>query len=58
MADSGNLNTFSLRILAGAPESVLGLVSGSGGERSSLTRVLRALVRSRNGGTEMELDPL
>lgn len=58
MAASENLNTFSTRCGADLASPLLTL-SGSGGrERSSLTRVLRASVRSRKGGTETEEDPL
>ncbi|CAN1158727.1 hypothetical protein LINPERHAP2_LOCUS22297 [Linum perenne] len=56
---SENLKTFSLSCgasgLAAAADSS-SPVAGGGGEWSSFTRVLRALVRSRKGGLETELD--
>ncbi|PON44167.1 hypothetical protein TorRG33x02_331390 [Trema orientale] len=69
MADSENLNTLSLSCgpalaspLDGATlgsESPFDEACGSAGAvRSSFTRVFRALVRSRKGGTEMVSDPL
>lgn len=51
IADSENLKTFTLTGGSGL------LVSGARG-RLSFMRVLRALVRSRNGGTEMVWAPL
>lgn len=55
MAVSVNLKTFSFSGFGGgAVESPLADAGcGGGGDMSSFTRVLRALVRSRNGGTDM-----
>ncbi|PON33698.1 hypothetical protein PanWU01x14_350390 [Parasponia andersonii] len=68
-ADSENLNTLSLSCGSGLASPFDGATLGSkspldeacgsaGGERSSFTRVFRALVRSRKGGIEMVSDPL
>lgn len=59
MSDSENLKTFSLSCGGLGFASPLDFeASGSGGAvRSSFTRVLRDLVRSRKGGTEMEAAP-
>lgn len=56
IADSGNLKTFS----RSGGEAGSGVTSPleEGREMSSVTRVLRALVRSRKGETEMKWDPL
>ena len=58
MSASENLNTFSL-ICGWGFATTLDLVeNGSrGAERSSFKRVLRDLVRSRKGGTEMDSAP-
>ena len=59
MADSENLKIFSLRTGAGgaclwSPLDFAESGSADGSERSSLTRVFRALVRSRNGVGDTE----
>ena len=59
MADSENLKIFSLSAGAGfASPLEVGGPLGSGSERSSFTRVFRALVRSRKGGADVEGEPL
>lgn len=59
MSASENLKTFSLSGGGFGLASPLDPSCGSGGsERSSFTRVFRALVRSKNGGVEMVDDPL
>ena len=57
IADSENLKIFSLSVGFASPLGV-GVPLGSGGERSSFTRVLRALVRSRKGGADTDGEPL
>lgn len=59
MAASENLKILSLSWGAGFASPLDEADCGSGGsERSSFTRVLRALVRSRKGETETEEAPL
>lgn len=63
IADSENLKILSRRggstlaVTSPLVADLAGSGASDGGERLSLTRVLRALVRSRKGGTEMEVDP-